>query len=204
METEPDATVTDLPAVTDATEALALLSVSAARDDLGVALAKRPRARIPSLTLLLILLLVAGGGFIGGEFVGKHNTGSGSGLNASALRSEFAGRGGAGASASPGAATGRSGFTGGGGSGGFFGSGNATIGSVKLVDGSTLYVETTSGSIVQVSTSAATKITISSTGTIKNLQPGDEVIVSGTKNSSGTVAATSISQSSLGSAGGGG
>jgi hypothetical protein len=203
METEPDATVTDLPAVTEATEALALLSVSAARDDLGVALAKRPRARIPSLTLLLILLLVAGGGFIGGELVGKHNAGSGSGLSASALRSAFAGR--TGATGSTGTGTGGSGFTRGSGfTGGGFGSGNATIGSVKLVDGSTLYVETTSGSIVQVSTSPSTKITISSTGTIKNLQPGDEVIVAGTKNSSGTVAATSISQSSLGSTGGAG
>jgi hypothetical protein len=201
---EPDVTVTDIPAVADATEALALLSVSAARDDLGAALSKRPRARIPSLTLLLVVLLVAGGGFIGGEYVGKDNANASStGVSASALRSAFAGRGGTGTGtgASPGASTstsGRSGFLGGGFLGG---SGGATIGSVKLVDGSTLYVETASGSVVQVSTSPSTKITISSTGTVKDLAPGDEVIVSGSTGKSGTVAATSISQTSLGGAG---
>jgi hypothetical protein len=195
---EPDATVTDIPAVPATTEALALLSVSASRDDLGVALARRPRARVPSLTLLLGALLVAGLGFVGGAILGKHDagSGSGSGLSASALRSEFA-RGGTGAS------TGTSGRTGtgfGGFGGGLFGSGNATVGSIKLVDGSTVYIETAEGSIVQVSTSSSTKVTISSTGTVKDLQPGDEVIVSGTKNANGTVAATTISQSSLGSA----
>jgi hypothetical protein len=200
---EPDTTVTDIPAVPAPTEELALLSVSASRDDLGVALAKRPRARVPSLTLLLGALLVAGLGFVGGAMLGKHDASSGgSGLSVAALRSEFAGTG-------TGASTGTSGRTGSGfGRSGFgsslFGSGNATIGSVKLVDGSTVYIETTEGSIVQVSTSSSTKVTISSTGTVKDLQPGDEVVVSGTKNASGTVAATSISQSSLGSAGAGG
>jgi hypothetical protein len=197
---EPDATVTDLPAVTDATEALALLSVSAARDDLGVALARRPRARIPSLTLLLGVLLVAGLGFVGGELVGKHNAGSGSGLSAAALRSALAGRTGASGAASTGTgASGRGGFTGAGGL--FGGSGNSTIGTVKLVEGSTAYVETTSGTVVQVTISPSTKITISSTGTAKQLI-GDTVIVAGTKNSSGNVAATSISQTTLGSTGG--
>jgi hypothetical protein len=199
---EAEATVADLPAVTDATEALALLSVSAARDDLGAALAKRPRARIPSLTLLLAVVLVAGLGFIGGEYVGKHNASGGSGLNAAALRSAFAGRTGAGTG------TGTSSGSGSGGTSGFprsgFASGNDTIGSIKLIDGSTVYVETTSGSIVEVSTTPSTKVTFSSTGKVKNLQPGQEVIVAGTKNSSGGVAATSISQSSLGSFGGAG
>jgi hypothetical protein len=195
---EPDATITDLPAVTDATEALALLSVSAARDDLGVALARRPRARIPSLTLLLGVLLVAGLGFVGGELVGKHNAGSGSGVSAAALRSAFAGRTGASAGATTG--TGTSGRGGTGGAGLFGGSGNSTIGTVKLVEGSTAYVETTSGTVVQVTISPSTKITISSTGSAKQLV-GDTVIVAGTKNASGNVAATSISQTTLGSGG---
>lgn len=204
---EPDVTVTDLPAIYDGgsaldtggpAEALALLSVSAARDDLGMALAKRPRARIPSLTLLLGVLLVAGLGFIGGEFAGKNDSGSGGpGLSASALRSAFAGRGGTGASGFPRGGAGSAG-------GGLFGSGNATVGSVKLVQGSTVYVQTTSGSIVLVSTTPSTKITISSTGTVHSLKPGDQVIVSGTKNSTGGVAATSISQTSLGTTGGAG
>jgi Domain of unknown function (DUF5666) len=199
---EADATVTDLPPVTDTTEALALLSVSAARDDIGAALSRRPRARIPSLTLLLGALLVAGAGFVGGALVYRHIGGSGSGgagFNVSALRSALAGSG---TGRTGTAGSGFSGFAGGG--SGTFGGGNATIGSVKLVDGSTLYVETSTGSIVTVTLSPSTKITISSTGTIKDLSPGEDVIVEGTKNSSGNVAATSISQSSLGSTGGAG
>jgi Domain of unknown function (DUF5666) len=196
---EADATVTDLSPVTDTTEALALLSVSAARDDIGAALSRRPRARIPSLTLLLGALLVAGAGFVGGALVYKHIGGAGSGgagFNVSALRSALAGSG------TGRTGTGGSGFAGGG--SGTFGGGNATIGSVKLVDGSTLYVETATGSIVTVTLSPSTKITISSAGTVKDLSPGEDVIVEGTKNSSGNVAATSISQSSLGSTGGAG
>ena len=214
--TEPTAaetTVTDLPSVPaanlsgvtdagpDTNEALALLSVSAARDDLGAALSKRPRAKIPSLTLLLVVLLVAGLGFFGGELVGKHNAGTGGGLSAAALRGAFAGRTGAGTrtGTGTGAGAGASGFAGGG-----FGAaaGNATIGSVELVQGSILYVETTAGAVVRISTTPSTKITVSSTGTLKSLQHGDEVIVSGTKSSSGVVAATSITQSSLGAGAG--
>src|SRR5580704_12227775 len=104
---EADATVTDLPPVTDTTEALALLSVSAARDDIGAALSRRPRARIPSLTLLLGALVVAGAGFVGGALVYKHVGGAGAGgagFNVSALRSALAGTG-----------TGRTGATGSGG-----------------------------------------------------------------------------------------
>ncbi len=183
---DPDTTVADLPALPDSTEALTLLSVSASRDDIGAALSKRPRARIPSLTLLLAILLVAGLGFVGGEQVGKNDASSGSGFNAAALRSAFAGRAGTGTGA-----TGTGGFAGGGFTGG---SGNATIGSVKLIDGSTVYVETSSGTVVQVKVSPSTKITVSSSGTIKDLQPGEDVIVSGTTGSGGSVSATSISQ----------
>jgi hypothetical protein len=213
METpfEPDTTVADLPAVPDTTEALTLLSVSASRDDIGAALSKRPRARIPSLTLLLAILLVAGLGFIGGEQVGKNDSSSGSGFNAAALRSAFAGRAGTGRTGTGTGGTGTSGTggTGTGGAGGFAGggfggSGNATIGSVKLIDGSTVYVETSTGTVVQVKVSPSTKITFSSSGTIKDLQPGEEVIVAGTTGSGGSVSATSISQSSFGSTGGAG
>lgn len=206
---DPETTVADLPALPDSTEALALLSVSASRDDIGAALSKRPRARIPSLTLLLAILLVAGLGFVGGEQVGKNDASSGSGFNAAALRSAFAGRGGAGTGATGTGRTGAGGTGGGTGTGGFAGggfggSGNATIGSVKLIDGSTVYVETSSGTVVQVKVSPSTKITFSSPGTIKDLQPGQEVVVAGTTGSGGSVSATSISQSSLGTTGGAG
>jgi hypothetical protein len=161
-------------------------------EDLTAVLTRRPRAKLPSLTLVLAAVVVASAGFLGGALVGKHYGSSGSGGLAAEF-SRFAGAR-ASASASPGAGTG-SGFAG---RGGLFGSGNATIGTIKLVDGSVVYVQTAEGDIVQVATSAGTKVTVSSTVPVKDLQPGETVIVEGSKNSSGAIAATSISQTSLG------
>ncbi len=67
-----------------------------------------------------------------------------------------------------------------------------------------MYVQTATGGIVQVSTSGSTKITISSSGQVKDLIPGETVIVEGTTKSNGSITATSISQESLGAGGGGG
>ena len=194
----------------DAGELLAVLSSPLDNDDeLTDVLTRRPRAKLPSLTLVLAALVVASAGFIGGILVGKHYGHSGAGGAASAF-SRFAA---AGASASASTATGSGArFGGAGGTGGFGGSGgglggsggggfaagNATIGTIKLVDGKTVYVQTTAGDIVQVSTSAGTKVTVSSAVPVKDLQPGETVIVEGSKNSSGGVTATSISQTSLG------
>ena len=61
-----------------------------------------------------------------------------------------------------------------------------------------MYVETESGSIVQVTTSAATKVTASTPVPLKDLTPGETVIIEGTTKANGSVAATSISQTSLG------
>jgi hypothetical protein len=165
-------------------------------DELTAVLTRRPRAKLPSLTLVLAALVVASAGFIGGILVGKHYGSSGSGSPASAF-SRFA----AGASAPAGTRSGAGAGLGGGGGG--FAAGNATIGTIKLIDGSTVYVQTAGGDIVQVSTSAGTKVTVSSTVRVKDLQPGETVIVEGSKNSSGGVSATSISQTSLGAGFGG-
>jgi hypothetical protein len=167
-------------------------------DDLTAVLTRRPRARLPSMTLILLAIVVAGAGFLGGALVGKHYGSSSSGNLAAAFRG-LAAR--ASSSASTGTGAGASGT---GGRGGLFGGGNATIGTIKLIDGSTVYVQTTAGDIVQVATSAGTKVTVSSTVPVKDLQPGETVIVQGSKNSSGAIAATSISQTSLGGLGGGG
>jgi hypothetical protein len=132
--------------------------------------------------------------------VGKHYGSSGSGSPASAF-SRFAA--GAGAAARTGSGSG-AGLGGRGGGGiGEFAAGNATIGTIKLIDGGTVYVQTPEGDIVQVSTSTGTKVTASSTVPIKDLQPGETVIVEGAKNSRGGVTATSISQTSLGGGFGG-
>jgi hypothetical protein len=178
-------------------------------DGLTAALNRRPRAKLPSLTVLLVVVVVASAGFVGGIEVGKHYGSSGSRGTASTFRGLGTGAGapaGVGAGTGAGAPAGGAGF---GGAGGGFGGagaggtggaggagGNATIGTIKLIDGGTVYVQTTTGTIVQVSTSAGTKVTASSTVPVKNLQPGQTVIVQGSKNSSGGVTATSISQTS--------
>jgi hypothetical protein len=171
-------------------------------DGLTAVLNRRPRAKLPSLTIVLVVVVVASAGFIGGIMVGKHYGSSGS----SSLASRFGAFAAAGANAS--ASTGTGSRTGLGGAGGGFGGaggfagGNATVGTIKLIDGSTVYLQTSAGDIVQVSTSAGTKVTASSTVPVKDLQPGETVIVEGSKNSSGGLSATSISQASAGAGAG--
>jgi hypothetical protein len=187
-------------------------------DELTAVLTRRPRAKLPSLTVVLVVVVVASAGFIGGILVGKHYGSSGTGGLASRFGAFAAA---AGASPSAGTGTGaRTGFGGAGGAGGGFGGtgggfagagggagglagGNATVGTIKLVDGSKVYVQTSAGDIVQVSTSSGTKVTVSSSVPVKDLQPGETVIVEGSKNSSGGVSATSISQTSAGAGLGG-
>lgn len=182
-------------------------------DGLTAVLSRRPRAKLPSLTVVLVVVAVASAGFIGGIMVGKHYGSSGSG----GLASRF-GAFAAAAGASPSAGTGpvhapalaarvaalaaRARAPAFGGAGGGAG-GNATVGTIKLVDGSTVYVQTSAGNIVQVSTSSGTKVTASSTVPVKSLEPGEAVIVEGSKNSKGGVSATSISQTSAGAGLGG-
>jgi len=172
--------------------------------ELTAVLTRRPRAKLPSLTLVLAAVVVASAGFLGGALVGKHYGSSSSGNLAAEFRRLAGARASTSASASAGSGTGSagSGLAGRGG-GGLFGGGNATVGSIKLIDGNTVYVQTTSGDIVQVTTSAGTKVTVSSTVPVKDLRPGETVIVEGSKNSSGAIAATSISQTSLGGGFGG-
>jgi hypothetical protein len=173
--------------------------------ELTAVLTRRPRAKLPSLTLILLAIVVASAGFLGGALVGKHYGSSGTGNLAAAFRGLAAARAGASSSASAGSGTGSGGTGSGlGGRGGLFGGGNATIGTIKLIDGATVYVQTTAGDVVQVATSSGTKVTVSSTVPVKDLKPGETVIVEGSKNSSGAIAATSISQTSLGGGFGGG
>jgi hypothetical protein len=190
----------------DRGDLLSVLSTPLGNDDaLTTVLTRRPRAKLPSLTVVLVVLVVASAGFIGGVLTGKHYGSSGSGGAAGfsrlpagvTLPSGAAGGSGGSFGGFPGSGTGGTG-SGGTGTGGGFGTGNATIGTIKLVDGKTVYVQTTSGSIVQVTTSSATKVTVSTSAPVKDLTPGTTVIVQGSKNSSGGVTATSISQTSLG------
>ncbi|MFC1410577.1 hypothetical protein ACEZCY_15070 [Streptacidiphilus sp. N1-12] len=144
--------------------------------DIAAELAAPPRRKLPWLRLLLVAGMVAGAAFAGGAYYQKNNgTSSAGGLPTGTRPSGFAGFGGAGGTG--GAAT-----------------GDSTSGTVKLVDGDTLYLTTSSGSVVKVTTKGTTKITTAKTGTTADLLPGQTVTVEGSTDSSGNVAATTVTQ----------
>ncbi len=153
------------------------------------ALAISRRRKMPRVTLALAVAIVGAAAFIGGAEAQKH-------LGSS---STPAARTGAGTGASAFASRFRTGA--GGGSGGSF-AGGATIGTVTLIKGSTLYITDTTGNTIKVTTSAASQVSRTVSGTVKNVRPGDSVVVRGTTQKNGTVAASSISLGGAGGAGG--
>ncbi len=76
--------------------------------------------------------------------------------------------------------------------GGAAGGGNATTGTVKFVDGTTVYVTTSNGDVVTVKTDGNT--TITQPGTVKDLPVGATVTVTGQTGTDGTVTATRIAK----------
>jgi len=70
---------------------------------------------------------------------------------------------------------------------------DATTGTVKLVDGTTVYVETESGEVVTVRTNGETAVSIP--GLLKDLKAGDKLSVEGDVDSGGSVTAKTISES---------
>jgi hypothetical protein len=138
-------------------------------------LPRRPRRKLVTpLTATLAAVLIAALGFIGGVQVQKSSADSGTGSRAGAFA--------------------RGGFTpgSGGAGGGFGGSSDATVGSVANVNGKTLYVTDSSGATIRVKTTSSSKISRTAVAKAGQVHPGDTVIVQGTKSSSGTVTATSV------------
>ena len=71
---------------------------------------------------------------------------------------------------------------------------NGTTGQIKLVDGSNIYITTSDGSTVKISTTPTSKVTKASPGALGDLKAGDTITVQGAAGSDGTIAASSISQ----------
>lgn len=105
-----------------------------------------------------------------------------------------------GSSESP-VASGPQGQRGNGGYGGFPGGGavpstaasRPTTGTVKLIDGTTVYVQTESGEVVTVRTNEETAVAVA--GALKDLKAGDKVTVQGQTDGAGTVTATTVTGS---------
>jgi hypothetical protein len=166
-------------------------------DDLDIPARRR---RLGGLTMVLIVLLVAGLGVYGGVRLQK-SRGSSTSTSASALASAFAARlGGA-----RGTGTGTGGFGGAGGLGGGTGTGGAgggTFGTVKLVDGNTIYLSQANGSIIKVTTTpSGTTVTKTVPSSVSAIQPGETLVVQGTTGSDGTVSATRVTDAGATAAG---
>ena len=164
-----------------------LLSTSPFDGDLAeeLAAAPRPRRRPPSVTVLLGAGVLIVAGFAGGVQADRH-WGAQKPSDASSVINQFAaargggqrGQGfGPGAGARPGTGTARD--------------ANATTGTVKLVDGDIIYVQTATG-VVRVKTNGSTKVTVAKKAAPKDLKAGSTVVVQGTPGQDGTVTATSV------------
>jgi len=176
------------------------------------------RRKLPIATLALGLAAACGIGFYSGVRVEKGQIDNTSASSRAGANFAFGGTGAAaaarnGATPSPSAgstATGGNGGNGAAGAGGFGGAGGATtdggsaniIGTVSVVDGSTLYITETSGDTVKVTTSDGTTVTKTDTGTVKDLAPGESVVIRGVQSSQGVYAAQSVTQGSAATAGG--
>ncbi len=143
-------------------------------DDLAEQLAQRaPRRLATRGTVVLAALVLLVAGFVAGAQVQKH-WGKGATPAATNRLGNFPG------------------FGGGQNSGGQ--NTSATTGTVKLVDGTTVYLQTADGNTVIVKTNANTSVRLSQAGSVKDLKAGATVSVDGQTGSDGTVTATAITK----------
>jgi hypothetical protein len=158
-------------------------------DDLEGRLKARTPLKLTSRTTLALsgsVLIVLG--FIGGVLVQKNfgTTPTSSTNNRAAAAGNgfnFPGAGGGGAGAGGG--------TGGAAGGGAAGRGGTT-GTVKFVDGTTIYLTTANGDTVTVKTSGTTTIRESQTVSAKDIPVGATVVVQGTADADGVITATAV------------
>ena len=171
-------------------------------DDLAEQLeARAPKRYATRTTAVLAGLVLLVGGFFAGAQVEKHfGTVGGAGGSAGGFAG-FAGRNGGGAGAGgAGAGAGRFGggqFGGGSGTGGAgtgTAAGNVTTGTVKLVDGTTVYVQTADGNVITVRTNGQTAVQIAQDGKLGDLTPGSAVSVTGPSTGQDTVTATKVTK----------
>lgn len=170
-------------------------------DDLADALAHAaPKAWWNKGTVVLAAIVLLVGGFVGGLQAQKNwgtaatAAGNGAGQNR--------GAGGYGRAGGYGNAAGGQ-FPGGGALGGTAqggttqggtttAAGAGTTGTVKLVDGSTIYVQTADGNVVTIKTDGKTAVSAASKSTVKSIKAGESITVQGATASDGTVTATSV------------
>jgi len=166
-------------------------------DDLTALLAKRQHAKPNRFTWVLLTALLLVIGFIGGAFANQKFGSANSSTGITGFPAGFPG-GGFPGGGFPGGGFPASGQTGTGSSATGAGSpGNVTFGTVKLVDGTNLYLTTTTGETVKVKVPGTAKVTSQQTVALTDLPSGATVIVRGDKAGDGTVTASSVSEGAL-------
>jgi hypothetical protein len=186
----PDDTIRDAPGDADTRDDLAPVDLTAVdldadpfTDDLSERLAaKAPRQIVTRTTAVLVGLMLIAGGFLSGAQVQKHW-----GARPAAQSGGFPNLGNLGAAGGfPGLGGQDQGSTG--------TTGPSRTGTVKLVDGTTVYIQTADGSTITIKTNTDTTVQISQAGSLKDLQPGASVTVEGASGSDGTLTATKITK----------
>jgi hypothetical protein len=71
---------------------------------------------------------------------------------------------------------------------------NVTTGTVKFVEGNTVYVQTTDGKIVTVKTSGSTAVQVTANGALADLSPGAQLNVEGSAAGDGVINATKVTK----------
>ncbi|MFI2608051.1 hypothetical protein [Kitasatospora sp. NPDC018619] len=170
------ATVATTEAATPA-EQLALLATAPDARDVRAELAAPPRRKLPWLSLVLAGGVIATGAFSGGVWYQQDHGSTGSGKS-SARPAVAAPTGGYGQGGSRRGGQGQPG-QGGQGQAGF------ARGTVKAVDGTTVYLTDSNGNTVKVTTGDATKVQLNREGKVGDLQPGQSVTVVGTPDADG-------------------
>lgn len=161
----------------------------------------RPSAgrRIPALTAVLLLAILATAAFFSGVEVQK-SAGKVKASNAAAALAT-AGATGAASGASTGNGTAGSGL---GGFGGGGRGGGRTIGLVTNVQPGVISITDAQGNVVKIATTANPTVSKSTQGTLSDIQIGNTIVVQGQQGSDGSVKATSITIGAPGAGFGGG
>ncbi|WP_406112962.1 hypothetical protein [Kitasatospora purpeofusca] len=202
-ETEPSAPST--PA-----EQVVLLSTAPDGRDVTAELAAPPRRRLPWVPLVLSAAVIATAAFAGGvwyqrdqapERASGRTVAAGGGAQQPRPGATGAGTGQNGNRRNGQGTGGQGGGQGTGGQGG--GQGGFTRGTVKAVDGTTVYLTDASGNTVKVTTGDSTKVQLNKEGKVGDLQPGQSVTVVGTPTDGG-YAATQLVEGGTGFVAGGG
>jgi hypothetical protein len=133
------------------------------------------RRRLSAVTAALALAAVGAAGFYAGVVVQKHQKSSGSTATAAAAFASRLGRAGAGGA----------GFAGTGGP-------NRVAGTVKLIDGSNIYVTDAQGNTVKVATGSGAQFSKTVAGALSDVKIGDRVTVTGPQGADGTYQAQQV------------